>query len=47
MLYSNWKQFQVFKIAKFEFKITVHYGPWAKSIQLWAIIVLVFVKDSV
>ena len=24
--YSNWKQFQVCKIAKFEFKVTVHYG---------------------
>ena len=24
--YSNWKQFQVFKIVKFEFKVTRHYG---------------------
>ena len=22
--YLNWKQFRVFKIAKFEFKVTVH-----------------------
>ena len=27
--YSNWKQFQVFKIAKIEFKVTVHYNLWA------------------
>ena len=33
--YSNWKQFQVFKIAKFEFKVIVHYGLWAKCTQLW------------
>ena len=33
--YSNWKQFQVFKIAKFEFKVTVHYSPWARCTQLW------------
>ena len=32
----NWKQFQVFKIAKFEFKVTVHYYClWAKCTQLW------------
>ena len=24
IFYSNWKQFQVFKIAKFEFNVTVH-----------------------
>ena len=35
--YCNWKQFQVFKIAKFEFKVSVHYGLWAKSTQLWAL----------
>ena len=29
--YSNWKQFQVFKIAKFEFNVTVHYGWWGKK----------------
>ena len=29
--YSNWKQFQFFKIAKFEFKVTVHYGLWKKG----------------
>ena len=29
------KQFQVFKIAKFEFKVTVHNGIWVKNIQLW------------
>ena len=34
-LYSNWKQFQVFKIAKFEFKVTVHYSLWAKCTKLW------------
>ena len=28
------KQFLVFKIAKFEFKVTVHYGLWAKCTQL-------------
>ena len=28
--YSNWKQFQVFKIAKLEFKVTLHYGLWTK-----------------
>ena len=33
--FSNWKQFQVFEIAKFEFKVTVHYGLWTKCIQLW------------
>ena len=33
--YSNWKQFQVFKITKFEFKVTVHYGLWANCTQLW------------
>ena len=33
--YSNWKQFQVVKIAKFEFKVTVHYDLWAKCTQLW------------
>ena len=25
------------KIAKFEFKVTVHYGLWAKCTQLWAL----------
>ena len=29
------KQFQVFKIGKFEIKITVHYRTWAKCTQLW------------
>ena len=29
--YSNWKQFQIFKIAKLEFKVTVHYGLWGKT----------------
>ena len=40
--YSNWKQFQVFKIAKFEFKVTLHCGLWKKktnkqkqNTQLW------------
>ena len=33
--YSNWKQFQVFKIATFEFNVTVYYGLWAKCTQLW------------
>ena len=28
--YSNWKQFQAFKITNFDLKITVHYGLWAK-----------------
>ena len=27
----NWTQFLVFKIAKFEFKVTVHYGLWEKA----------------
>ena len=31
MFYSNWKQFQVFKIAKIEFNVTVHYGLWANA----------------
>ena len=29
------KRLQVFKIAKFEFKVRVHYGQWAKCAQLW------------
>ena len=33
--YSNWKQFQVLKISKFEFKVTIHYRLWAKCTQLW------------
>ena len=33
----NWKQFLVFKIAKFEFIVTVHYSLWAKCIQLWSL----------
>ena len=32
--YSNWKQFQVFKLEKFEFKITVRYGLFVKCTQL-------------
>ena len=32
--YSNWKQFHVFKIVKFESKVTVHYDLWAKCTQL-------------
>ena len=32
---ANWKQFQVFNIAKFESKVTVHYSLWAKCTQLW------------
>ena len=31
--YSNQKQFQVFKIAKFEFKVTVHCGLLSKCTQ--------------
>ena len=38
-LYSYWK-FQVFKIAKFEFQVTVHCGRWIKCYQLWALNVL-------
>ena len=34
--YSNWKQLQVFKTAKFEFKVTIDYGLWAKRTQLWS-----------
>ena len=26
---------QVFKNAKFEFKVTEHYGLWVKNAQLW------------
>ena len=26
-----------FEIAKFESKVTVHYGLWAKCTQLWAL----------
>ena len=33
--YPNWNQFQIFKIARFEFKVTVHNGLWEKSTQLW------------
>ena len=33
--YSNWKQFQVFKIVRCEFNVTVHYDLWAKCTQLW------------
>ena len=29
--YSNWKQCQVFKIKKFEFKVTVHYMTYGKG----------------
>ena len=38
--YPNWKQFLVFKIAKFEFMETVHYynSLWAKCTQLWTLI---------
>ena len=28
------KKIKVFKVAKFEFKVTVHYGLWAKCNQL-------------
>ena len=35
LFYSNWKQFQIFKMGKFEFKVTVHYSLWAKCTQLW------------
>ena len=28
-------KFQVFKLAKLEFKVPVHYGLWAKYIHLW------------
>ena len=41
--YSNWKQFQVFKKVKFEFKVTVHYSLWTKCIQLWP---LKYVKST-
>ena len=33
--YSNWKQVQVFKIAKFELNVTIEYGLRAKCTQLW------------
>ena len=33
--YSNWKQFQVVEIAKFEFSVTVHCGLCGKSTKLW------------
>ena len=33
---SNQKQFQVFKIAKLEFKIAVQYGLWTKCTHLQA-----------
>ena len=36
-LISYWNQFQVFEIVKFEFKVTVHYGLWAKCTQLWSL----------
>ena len=29
------KKNQVFKKAKFEFMVTVHFGLWAKCFQLW------------
>ena len=28
IFYSKLKQFQAFKIAKFEFKVSVYYGLW-------------------
>ena len=31
IVYSNWKKIQVFKIAKFEFKVTVQYGQWQNA----------------
>ena len=32
----TWKKVQYLpRVAKFEFKVTVHYGLWAKSTQLW------------
>ena len=36
--YYSWKQYQVFKIAKLKFKVTVQYGLWAKCTQLWPLI---------
>ena len=33
--FTNWKQFQVFKIAKFEFKVTVHPCLWERSAHLY------------
>ena len=32
--YTNWKQFQILKIAKFEFGVTVHHGLWEKMPQV-------------
>ena len=29
--------YRFFTIAKFEFKVTVHYGLWAICIQLWSL----------
>ena len=29
--YSSWKKFQVFKIVKFEFKVTVHYIAYGQN----------------
>ena len=31
---SNWKQFLFFKIAHFEFKVTVHYMAYGKNTQM-------------
>ena len=39
LFYSNWKQFQFFKIEKFEFKVTVHYGLSAICTQLWPLMI--------
>ena len=33
--YSNWKQFQVFKIVKFEFKVKVRYCLRQKGTKLF------------
>ena len=42
----TWKHFQVFKIAKFEFKVTVHYGLCTKCSQLWALRGLAFSTEG-
>ena len=39
--HSNYKQVQIFKIAKFEFKVTLNYGLWEKqnktNAHLWSL----------
>ena len=39
-------KFRFFKIASFEFNVTIHYGLWAKCIQLWSLKNQTFVTQT-